>query len=184
MFGGDEAMSSEFIDAVNAVLSTKRIPLRKTHSERFEWRTMEINQLKEGDLEKMRNDPIQAFVNAAMVLDPTNLQAQTYRSKLIDASKEKIEQIRKVQENLEIWLSELVQNALDLNAEEMGLVFDSSTGRMIWWHNGLDHTNAGGVASLGRCGEPCMGAAGDLPAEHGAGRDPPGCGAPELQAPH
>ena len=134
-------MSSKFIDAVNTVMSTKRVPLRQSHPERFEWRTMEINQLKKDDLEKMRNDPIQAFVNAAMVLDPRNLQAQGYRSRLIDASKEKIEQIRKVQEDLEIWLSELVQNALDLNAEEMGLVFDPSTGQMIWWHNGLDQHN-------------------------------------------
>ena len=77
-------MSSEFIDAVNTVMNTKRVPLRQSHPERFEWRTTEINQLKKGDLEKMRNDPIQAFVNAAMVLDPTNLQAQTSRSKLIE----------------------------------------------------------------------------------------------------
>jgi hypothetical protein len=139
MFGGDEAMSSEFIDAVNTVMSTKRVPLRQSHPERFKWR--KIDHIPKEDFETMRNDQIQAFVNAAMVLDPRDLDSQSYRNRLIKANTEKIEQIRKVQENLEIWLSELVQNALDLNAEEMGLVYDSSTGRMIWWHNGLDQHN-------------------------------------------
>ena len=40
--------------------------------------------------------------------------------------------------NLPIWLSELVQNAVDLNATELGLDFNSTTQRLVWWHDGLD----------------------------------------------
>ena len=69
MFGGDEAMSSEFIDAVNAVMSEPRSDLEVTQAERFEWKRS-IEQLDTKTRKNMSNSPVQAFVNAALCLNP------------------------------------------------------------------------------------------------------------------
>ena len=62
-------MSSEFIDAVNAVMSEPNQTFRQSQAERFEWKRS-IEQLDAKTRKKMRNSPVQAFVNAALCLNP------------------------------------------------------------------------------------------------------------------
>jgi hypothetical protein len=137
MFGGDEAMSSEFIDAVNAVMSESRLDLEVTQAERFEWKRS-IEQLDAKTRKKMSNSPVQAFVNAALCLNPRSDRERELRDQLAIMGASKLKDIRDAQKNLPIWLSELVQNAVDLNATELGLDFNSTTQRLVWWHDGLD----------------------------------------------
>lgn len=130
-------MSSEFIDAVNAVMSEPRSDLEVTQAERFEWKRS-IEQLDAKTRKKMSNSPVQAFVNAALCLNPRSDRERELRDQLAIMGASKLKDIRDAQKNLPIWLSELVQNAVDLNATELGLDFNSTTQRLVWWHDGLD----------------------------------------------
>jgi len=114
------ALKDEFPDKTDMVVQRKM-----TSSERI----------------KYAGDTQIPFLKANEKLNPSTEIGETSRVELTKHSEEHIQHIKEVTESPAEWLSELVQNALDLeDLTQMGISIDNEKGSLIWWHNGKDES--------------------------------------------
>ena len=120
------------------LLNKKGIALNEKFSEKH--KMIVEAKLTPVQRDEYRGDIHIPFLYANEKLNPSNEIGLRNRTQLTNQSAEHIRHIKEVTDNPAEWLSELVQNALDLHdLTEMGLSIDNEKGNLVWWHNGKDN---------------------------------------------
>ena len=121
---------SSLLKKKGAALKDKYSPKRKMVVEK---------KMTPAQRKKYAGDTHIPFLKANEKLNPSTEIGLTSRVELTKHSEEHIQHIKEVTDSPAEWLSELVQNALDLKGlTKMGLSIDNKKGCLTWWHNGKD----------------------------------------------